>query len=509
LITAGLGVVVRAVLSAVNSPSISSSRAVDLAQGFHPAVAAEFDPQTVGTVSIDDAQAILEEWLLWARCPMRPLPPFTTPYGPSTIFFYHGRTNGGAVTNMTEGFTWEPASAESESNKDKLERLAEHVRKKRGLLLHLEYNFSTTGSFMKSTLSVPLHRTMSEVWSSRPEPSPSHGAFVSDVVSQVIARGVGNMHDETLDHDIAMLCPSLLSVGRPASDREPFRPLSARLELELNGRTTDEISVADAPPAVWVPQENPHLQQMLRQAHQQQQKLIQKHSLAEQDCPASVEDTGASTTRAVKQKVWNTEKLSRALTKLLRHQAEMHGLVIRPDGYAMLSSLQDLDLFIGVTREDILTVVSQDSKQRFGIMEEDGNLWIRANQGHSLACVVSEKLLQEITDPDMLPVCIHGTYEAAWESIRRDALDRMSRNSIQMAVGLPEDKEVKSGVRESAQVLIYIDVRQAMAQGIRFFRSANNVICSPGPIPPSCFAHVTRRSDGASLMQRSGSGALQ
>lgn len=48
--------------------------------------------------------------------------------------------------------------------------------------------------------------------------------------------------------------------------------------------------------------------------------------------------------------------------------------------------------------------------------------------------------------------------------------------------------------------LIYIDVARAMDQGIPFFRSANNVICSPGPIPPTCFAHVARRSDGVSLL---------
>ena len=49
-------------------------------------------------------------------------------------------------------------------------------------------------------------------------------------------------------------------------------------------------------------------------------------------------------------------------------------------------------------------------------------------------------------------------------------------------------------------VLIYVDVAAAMAAGIRFYRSANNVICSPGPIPPAYFAHVCRRSDESTLM---------
>ena len=102
-----------------------------------------------------------------------------------------------------------------------------------------------------------------------------------------------------------------------------------------------------------------------------------------------------------------------------------------------------------------------------------------------------------------MPVCIHGTYEEAWGLIKASALDRMGRNEINMAVGLPEDPEVKSGVRNSIEVLIHIDVARAMAAGIPFFRSANNVICSPGPIPPEFFAHVVRRRDNVTLYQQS------
>merc|ERR1711912_36035 len=89
----------------------------------------------------------------------------------------------------------------------------------------------------------------------------------------------------------------------------------------------------------------------------------------------------------------------------------------------------------------------------------------------------------------------------AWEKIKNSELDKMGRNEIQMAVGLFEDPAVVSGVRQNVEVIIYIDVARAMAQGIRFYRSPNNVICSPGPIPVSCFAHVARRRDGASLME--------
>ena len=144
-----------------------------------------------------------------------------------------------------------------------------------------------------------------------------------------------------------------------------------------------------------------------------------------------------------------------------------------------------------------------DKKTRFQVMTEGGAVWIRANQGHSITTVQENALLTEITDPSEVPICLHGTYLEAWELVKRSHLDRMERTHIQMAVGLPGDPDVKSGIRQSIEVLIYVDVAAGMAAGLRFFRSANNVVCCRGPIPPSCFAHVALREDGSTLMQPS------
>jgi len=196
------------------------------------------------------------------------------------------------------------------------------------------------------------------------------------------------------------------------------------------------------------------------------------------------------------------EALERAITKLLRHTAEKQGLTVRPDGYVEVQRILELDFFHGVSVEEFLGAAIESqitTKRRHQVMEENGALLVRAVQGHTIAAVRPDALMQEITDPDEVPICIHGTYEKAFEKIQQSDLNRMSRNEIQMSVGLPQDPDVTSGVRPSVEVLIYIDVARAMGQGLRFFRSANNVICSPGPIPPSCFAHVVRRSTVAAL----------
>lgn len=52
----------------------------------------------------------------------------------------------------------------------------------------------------------------------------------------------------------------------------------------------------------------------------------------------------------------------------------------------------------------------------------------------------------------------------------------MSRNHIHFAPGLPQEDGVISGMRKSCDVYIYIDMVQAIKDGIDFYISSNNVI---------------------------------
>ena len=132
-----------------------------------------------------------------------------------------------------------------------------------------------------------------------------------------------------------------------------------------------------------------------------------------------------------------------------------------------------------------------------------------------MSTVDPEQLMTPMGDPENLPICLHGTYMEALEAIiRSGALHRMQRCAIQMAVGLPSDPEVRSGIRSNAEVVIYVDVRAAMALGLQFYRSSNGVICCPGPIPVSCFLRVVRMSNGSlvdikAMQERLGTGGIR
>lgn len=144
-------------------------------------------------------------------------------------------------------------------------------------------------------------------------------------------------------------------------------------------------------------------------------------------------------------------------------------------------------------------------------------LCIRANQGHSMACVVSEKLLRPIDSLLVLRVSfrhrgaagfgpkvvnvVHGTYKDRWAKIQVAGLSRMSRNHIHFACYCPEgEKGVISGVRPTADLLIFLDVEKALEGGLKLFVSSNGVILSPGNehgfIETRFFSKVTERATG-------------
>jgi len=189
-------------------------------------------------------------------------------------------------------------------------------------------------------------------------------------------------------------------------------------------------------------------------------------------------------------------KLSRNLTRLLRHNMDAQGLSYRPDGFVSVSELFSIPRFRGLSLETLQQITRDDNKQRFALERIDGEWYIRANQGHTIKGIVPDQLLTRLNCETIPPVCVHGTTFEAWETIKKMGLCRMARNHIHFAQGLPGTSGVISGMRASSQVLIYLDVQEAMDLGCEFFMSQNGVILSPGLgsegiIPPSCFSKVT------------------
>ncbi len=168
---------------------------------------------------------------------------------------------------------------------------------------------------------------------------------------------------------------------------------------------------------------------------------------------------------------------SKKLSWLLRHGAIKMNLAINSDGYVKVNDITSLPDFSGLDLPEIQKIVATDDKNRFSLMQYDSLWYIRANQGHSISVgsKINESVIYEqITDP--LPYLIHGTYKKNLENIMTTGLNRMSRTHIHMT----DSKDAKSGIRKTCNAIIVIDMKRAMEDGIKFYKSENGVILTNG-----------------------------
>ncbi|XP_062028882.1 ubiquitin-conjugating enzyme E2 28-like [Rosa rugosa] len=85
----------------------------------------------------------------------------------------------------------------------------------------------------------------------------------------------------------------------------------------------------------------------------------------------------------------------RSLTRILRHMASELNLDMRSDGFVKVHDLLELNLktFANIPLsshivDEIKEAVRKDNKQRFSLLEENEELLIRANQGHSTTATI-------------------------------------------------------------------------------------------------------------------------
>ncbi|VEL16698.1 unnamed protein product [Protopolystoma xenopodis] len=81
----------------------------------------------------------------------------------------------------------------------------------------------------------------------------------------------------------------------------------------------------------------------------------------------------------------------------------------------------------------------------------------------SFSSQVDASCLRPILDAQEFPRVAHGTYYKNWEKICKEGLSRMGRTHIHFAPGEVGEEGVISGMRGSAEIIIYIDLKKALA----------------------------------------------
>lgn len=160
-----------------------------------------------------------------------------------------------------------------------------------------------------------------------------------------------------------------------------------------------------------------------------------------------------------------TVKVSKYLSKHLRHQPERIGLTLDEAGWVEIDTLIEAAAAHGFrfTRDELDHVVATNDKRRFAI---EGTR-IRASQGHSIEVDLG---LPTATPPAHL---YHGTVTPHLDAIRAEGLRPMNRH----AVHLSPDRETATrvGARRGRPVVLTVDAGAMHRDGHVFHVSANGV----------------------------------
>jgi putative RNA 2'-phosphotransferase len=160
-------------------------------------------------------------------------------------------------------------------------------------------------------------------------------------------------------------------------------------------------------------------------------------------------------------------RVSKFLSRHLRHAPEDLGLTLEPGGWVRVDDLlagckrAGMPIDLSLLRE----VVADNDKQRFAF-DETGER-IRASQGHS---VEIDLQLTPQTPPDVL---YHGTAQSTLASILSTGLRPMARHHVHLSAASATARKV--GARHGKPVVLIVDAAGMCRDEYTFYCSANGV----------------------------------
>ncbi len=162
-----------------------------------------------------------------------------------------------------------------------------------------------------------------------------------------------------------------------------------------------------------------------------------------------------------------TQKISKFLSLVLRHQPESLGITLDPQGWTEVKALvaKMRPKFPGIDKATLDYVVENNNKKRFSYNKDQ--TMIRASQGHS---VTVELDYAPTLPPETL---YHGTVPQFLDAIRTDGLLKMSRHQVHLSRDI--DTAANVGSRRGEAVILKVRAGEMHRDGFDFFVSENGV----------------------------------
>ncbi|WP_433546723.1 RNA 2'-phosphotransferase [Streptomyces sp. CA-294286] len=164
-------------------------------------------------------------------------------------------------------------------------------------------------------------------------------------------------------------------------------------------------------------------------------------------------------------------KVSKYLSKHLRHQPERIGIILDAHGWVEIDTLLRAFAEHGfpLSRAELDHVVAVNDKQRFAVRDDEPGRGpvIRASQGHTVGVDLA---LPPAEPPAYL---YHGTHPRALSAIRAEGLRPMNRDDVHLS----PDRETANrvGARRGRPVVLSVDAGAMHRAGYVFRVSANGV----------------------------------
>ncbi|WP_316821581.1 RNA 2'-phosphotransferase [Pedobacter gandavensis] len=160
-------------------------------------------------------------------------------------------------------------------------------------------------------------------------------------------------------------------------------------------------------------------------------------------------------------------RISKVLSLVLRHQPELMGIELDPNGWVDVNFLiQQMNVHdIAVNRMLLDEVVETNAKKRFAFSPNGKQ--IRASQGHSIA--VELGYVAQIP-PDFL---FHGTAEKSVASILNTGLEKRDRQQVHLSQD--QKTAIQVGGRHGKPVVLKIHAAAMHQAGYLFYLSDNLV----------------------------------
>ena len=163
------------------------------------------------------------------------------------------------------------------------------------------------------------------------------------------------------------------------------------------------------------------------------------------------------------------KSVSKFLSLVLRHSPETIELELDENGWADVDELIEKCNKNGsqneMTAELLDYVVANNDKKRFAFNEDKTK--IRASQGHSISVELN------LNEAEPLEFLYHGTVDKFLENIKKEGLQKMSRQHVHLS----KDREtaIKVGSRRGAAQILIVRSGEMFRDGFKFYLSENNV----------------------------------